>query len=192
MNFLIDAKKLINKNNKNQLVSVKMIIIHNNKTIVCRGIFKEANINLKADINFIENEKYELIVSIVILGKQIFKEKYSFIYKTSLEDIIRDEHISLKIKNSNKENSIKQFYNLTCETNKNYNLKINPLAIIRKETENRITIFFNDNIYILKGKLMQIINKIYCNNEFKGDIYKYSKLEDINLLILKGCIICYE
>ena len=39
---------------------------------------------------------------------------------------------------------------------------------------------------------MEIVDKIYYNNNFMEDIDKYKKLKDINSLILKGCIICYE
>lgn len=192
MNILIDAKKMINDSEKKQLISVKMIIIQNKKTIEYRGIFKDTIMNLKTGINFIENMKYDFVISIVILGKQIVKEKYSFIYKKDLKEIVIGRDISLRFIDGKKENNIKQIQNLTYETYKNYNFKINPLAIVRKETENKVTIFFNDNVYILKGNLMHIINKIYSNNEFKEDIYIYEKLKDINSLISKGCIICYE
>lgn len=89
-------------------------------------------------------------------------------------------------------NNLKPITNLTYKTYRNYNFKINPLAIIRRENENCKTIFFNDNLYILRGKLMEIVDKIYCNKNFMEDICKYKKLKDINLLVLKGCIICYE
>ena len=65
-------------------------------------------------------------------------------------------------------------------------------AMYRKDKDDLSTVFLNDNIYILKGNLMKIVEKIYCNSEFKKLIDKNKELDNINLLILKGCLICYE
>lgn len=192
MNIVLDIKKILNNNEKNQLISIKMVIVQNKTSIECKGFFKDANIKIETGINFIENEKYDIIISIVILGKQIYKEKYSFVYKKNLEYSTKDKLIDFKITDNSTKNNIKPITNLTYKTYRNYNFRINPLAIVRKENENCKTIFFNNNVYILRGKLMEIVDKIYYNNNFMEDIDKYKKFKDINLLILKGCIVCYE
>ncbi|MBR3249624.1 MAG: hypothetical protein IKF83_02875 [Clostridia bacterium] len=192
MNIILNLDNLLKSDETNQLISVKILITHNKISSEYKGIFKSTDINLKTDIEFAENEKYSIVFSIVILGKQIVKEKYSFVYKENLSYQIKDGKINLKIMNKNMENSIKPIFNITYRTYNNYNFKINPLAIIRKEDDNKETIFFSDNVYIIRDKLMEIINKIHYNNKFKEDIEKYKKIESINLLISKGCIICYE
>ena len=136
--------------------------------------------------------KYDMIISMVILGKQIYKSKYSFVYKKNLRYLTKDKLIDFKITDNGLKNNLKPITNLTYKTYRNYNFKINPLAVFREENENCKTIFFNDNVYIIIGKLREIVDKIYCNKKFLEDIDKYKKLEDINLLVFKGCIICYE
>ena len=192
MNMVLDIKKILTCNKQNQLVSVKIIMIQNKTSIECKAFFKDTNIRVETGINFIENERYDMIISIVILGKQIYKEKCSFIYKKSLVYSTSDKLIDFRITDNSAKNNIELITNLTYQTYRNYNFKINPLAVVREENENCKTIFLNDNIYILRGKLMEIVDKIYCNSKFMEDINKYKKLNDINLLILKGCIICYE
>lgn len=192
MNIVLDIKKLLNDNEKKQLISTKMIIVHKKNSIECKGFFKDSNIKIETGINFIENEKYDVIISIVILGKQVYKGKMSFVYKKNSEQLIKDELIDFKITKNTSNNKINQITNLNYKTYKNYNFKINPLAILRKEDENTVTIFFNDNVYILRGNLMKIVYEIYCNNKFEEDIDKYEKIKDIQALILKGCIVCYE
>ena len=192
MNIVLDIKEILNNDEKNQLISIKMIIVQNKTSIECKGFFKDTNIKIETGIDFIENEKYDMIIGIVILGKQIYKEKYSFVYKKKIEYSTKDRLIDFKIMDNTTKNNIKPITDLNYKTYRNYNFKINPLAIVRKENENCKTIFFNDNVYILRGKLMEIVDKIYCNNKFIEDIDKYKKLKDINSVILKGCIVCYE
>ena len=142
MNIVLDIKKMLNNDEKNQLISIKMIIVQNKTSIECKGFFKDANIKIETGINFIENEKYNMIISIVILGKQIYKERHFFIYKKNLEYSTKDKLIDFKVIDNSTNNNIKPITNLTYKTYRNYNFKINPLAIIRKENENCKTIFF--------------------------------------------------
>ena len=99
--------------------------------------------------------------------------------------------IKIKIIKEEKENNIYEIKKISPNTYKKYKYIINPLAIVREEDERCITIFINSNVYILKGKLAEIVKNI--NNEtFVKKIKEFDKLNEINLLILKGCIICYE
>ena len=189
--YYINSKNLINKNIKNQLLSVKITIIHNNTSSEYKGIFKSEIIELNTDVLFIENEKYSFIISIVALGKQILKEKYDFIYKNE-EFLIQDEQINIKITNNNMRNEIKRINKVSLHNYCEYNYRINPLAIVRQESSNTITIFLNGNIYIIKGILMKIVNEIVHIKNFNKLIEENNKLRDIDILISKGCIICYE
>ncbi len=192
MNIVLDIKEILNNIERDQLISVKIVIVQNKNSIEFKGIFKGENISIETEIDFIENEKYDMIISMVILGKQIYKSKYSFVYKKNLRYLTKDKLIDFKITDNGLKNNLKPITNLTYKTYRNYNFKINPLAVFREENENCKTIFFNDNVYIIIGKLREIVDKIYCNKKFLEDIDKYKKLEDINLLVFKGCIICYE
>lgn len=189
MNILINLKK---NNIQNQLFSVKVILIQNKRIREYRNIFDTTNVIIKTGIEFIENEKYDFIISVVCLGKQIIKEKYTFIYKKNTMKFINDEYIDIEVRDDNETNNIVPVMHLTYESYKNYNYKINPVAMYRKDKDDLSTVFLNDNIYILKGNLMKIVEKIYCNSEFKKLIDKNKELDNINLLILKGCLICYE
>ena len=192
MNIVLDIKEILNNIERDQLISVKIVIVQNKNSIEFKGIFKGEKISIETEIDFIENEKYDMIISMVILGKQIYKSKYSFVYKKNLRYLTKDKLIDFKITDNGLNNNLKPITNLTYKTYRNYNFKINPLAVFREENENCKTIFFNDNVYIIIGKLREIVDKIYCNKRFLEDIDKYKKLEDINLLVFKGCIICYE
>lgn len=191
MNVLIDLKKISNEKIKNQLISVRIVLIHNDICSEYRGIFKNSEIIFETDINFIKNEKYSIIISLVALGKQIMKGKYTFVY-TNEGFQLKEEQINIKISNNKKNNEIKKINRVTLNNYCEYNYRINPLAIVRQENNEKITIFLNGNIYILKGALMKIINKIVHINSLNEIIEESNRIKDIDLLISKGCIICYE
>lgn len=191
MNVLIDLKKISNEKIKNQLISVRIVLIHNDICSEYRGIFKNSEIIFETDINFIKNEKYSIIISLVALGKQIMKGKYTFVY-TNEGFLLKEEQINIKISNNKKNNEIKRINRVTLNNYCEYNYRINPLAIVRQENNEKITIFLNGNIYILKGALMKIINKIVHINSLNEIIEESNRIKDIDLLISKGCIICYE
>ena len=143
-------------------------------------------------MDFIQNAKYEFIISLAVLGKQIIKEKYSFIYKTDKEYQLCDGKISLKITNDKMDNKIKIINEINADSFHKYEYKINPLAVVRQENNDKMTIFLNGNIYILKGSLMKLCKEILQGEKYKQNVIKSDKIEDIILLISKGCIICYE
>lgn len=192
MNILINLKKLINKELKNQLISTQITIIHNYDSLEYKGIFKDAIIVLNTNVDFVQNEKYEFIISLAVLGNQIIKEKYSFIYKTDEEYQLCDDKISLKITKNNIDNKIKIVNEISADSFQNYEYRINPLAVVRQEDNEKMTIYLNGNVYILKGSLMKAIKAILQGEKFKESVIKSDKIEDIILLISKGCIICYE
>lgn len=193
MYIRIDLKDIIKEKQINQVNSIRLNLIEKNKKIEYKGIFIDNIAIIKTDINFIEDEKYRIIISIVNNGKQIYKEKIEFIYKANTVFIIPDKMIKIKIiKNEKeKENNIYEIKKISQNTYKKYKYIINPLAIVREEDEKSITIFINNNVYILKGKLAEIFKNIN-NKTFVKKIREFDKLNEINLLILKGCIICYE
>lgn len=192
MNILINLKKLIDKKLENQLISTKITITHNDDSSEYKGIFKNTIIVLNTNIVFVQNEKYEFIISLAVLGKQIIKEKYSFIYEVDEEYQLLENKISLKITKDNIDNKIKIINEIGADSFQKYEYRINPLAVIRQEDNDKITIFLNGNVYILKGALMKAVKAILQEEEYKESIIKSNKIEDINLLISKGCIICYE
>ncbi len=192
MNILINLKKAINKELENQLISTKITITHNDDFSEYKGIFKDANIVLNTNVDFVQNEKYELIISLAVLGKQIIKEKYSFIYKTDKEYQLCEDKISLKITKDNMDNKIKIINEINADNFQKYEYRINPLAVVRQEDNDKMTIFLNGNVYILKGSLMNAVKEILQEKNYKESVIKSDKIEDIILLISKGCIICYE
>lgn len=191
MYIRIDIKDIIKEKRTNQVNSIRLSLIMENEIIEYKGVFIDNVAIIKVDINFIENKKYRIIISIVNNGKQVYKGKIEFIYKVNMVFITQDKMIKIKIIKEEKENNIYEIKKISPNTYKKYKYIINPLAIVREEDEKCITIFINSNVYILKGKLAEIVKNI--NNEtFVKKIKEFDKLNEINLLILKGCIICYE
>jgi len=191
MYIRIDIKDIIKEKRTNQVNSIRLSLIMENEIIEYKGVFIENIAIIKVDTNFIENKKYRIIISIVNNGKQVYKGKIEFIYKANMVFITQDKMIKIKIIKEEKENNIYEIKKISPNTYKKYKYIINPLAIVREEDERCITIFINSNVYILKGKLAEIVKNI--NNEtFVKKIKEFDKLNEINLLILKGCIICYE
>ena len=191
MYIRIDIKDIIKEKRTNQVNSIRLSLIMENEIIEYKGVFIDNVAIIKVDINFIENKKYRIIISIVNNGKQVYKGKIEFIYKVNMVFITQDKMIKIKIIKEEKENNIYEIKKISPNTYKKYKYVINPLAIVREEDEKCITIFINSNVYILKGKLAEIVKNI--NNEtFVKKIKEFDKLNEINLLILKGCIICYE
>ena len=191
MYIRIDIKDIIKEKRTNQVNSIRLSLIMENEIIEYKGVFIENIAIIKVDTNFIENKKYRIIISIVNSGKQVYKGKIEFIYKANMVFITQDKMIKIKIIKEEKENNIYEIKKISPNTYKKYKYIINPLAIVREEDERCITIFINSNVYILKGKLAEIVKNI--NNEtFVKKIKEFDKLNEINLLILKGCIICYE
>lgn len=191
MYIRIDIKDIIKEKRTNQVNSIRLSLIMENEIIEYKGVFIDNVAIIKVDINFIENKKYRIIISIVNNGKQVHKGKIEFIYKANMVFITQDKMIKIKIIKEEKENNIYEIKKISPNTYKKYKYVINPLAIVREEDEKCITIFINSNVYILKGKLAEIVKNI--NNEtFVKKIKEFDKLNEINLLILKGCIICYE
>lgn len=191
MYIRIDIKDIIKEKRTNQVNSIRLSLIMENEIIEYKGVFIENIAIIKVYTNFIENKKYRIIISIVNNGKQVYKGKIEFIYKANMVFITQDKMIKIKIIKEEKENNIYEIKKISPNTYKKYKYIINPLAIVREEDERCITIFINSNVYILKGKLAEIVKNI--NNEtFVKKIKEFDKLNEINLLILKGCIICYE
>lgn len=191
MYIRIDIKDIIKEKRTNQVNSIRLSLIMENEIIEYKGVFIDNVAIIKVDINFIEYKKYRIIISIVNNGKQVYKGKIEFIYKANMVFITQDKMIKIKIIKEEKENNIYEIKKISPNTYKKYKYVINPLAIVREEDEKCITIFINSNVYILKGKLAEIVKNI--NNEtFVKKIKEFDKLNEINLLILKGCIICYE
>ena len=168
-----------------------MRIIYKEKVFEYKGLFRKTTMYFEFDYDFIENEKYVVIISIISKGKQILKEKDSFCYRTN-DWLINNNYFRIKNNYEFESNEIKKVISLNYKNYKKYCYSINPLAIYRKENNDCVILYFNNNIYKVKGIASEIISNIYNKKSFKEYIDKYEKLSIINTLISKDCVICYE
>lgn len=118
-------------------------------------------------------------------GKQILKKFKEFTYENYDEYII-DENI--KISNKINKKIIKKV-NLINDGNKNnIEISINPLVAYRIENNGKMSLYNNGGILLLKNELSNIVQKI-INNKY---IICSKDIENINILLLKGCLVAYE
>jgi hypothetical protein len=98
-----------------------------------------------------------------------------------------DDNVTIVNNIKNNEIKIKKII-----SNYNYNFDINPLASFREEN-NLISVFTNGNIYLLKGNLKKIFLAIMDKISFDKITLKEDEIiKGLELLILKGCVVCYE
>lgn len=181
MNLKIELDKNICLSQK--VVSVLIKIIGENINIY-KDIVDSSNINI--NIDKLENNKdYKMLASVVMDGKQILKKFKEFTYENYDEYII-DENI--KICNETSDKSVKRV-SLINEENKNkLNISVNPLVAYRIESNGKISLYNNGGILLLKNELSNIVQNI-INNKY---IICSEDIENLNILLLKGCLIAYE
>lgn len=187
MNIEINLNNaIINKSFLNQLYSVKIKIIHEKDIYEIKGIFNETKINIKTNILFENNQKYTIIVSVVSLGIQISKRKYTFIYHKD-DQYKLDNNCS--IINNDKTNKIDIINSVSDKNYSTLRYKVNPLCAFRDE-ENKFSIYLNGNIYLISGNLLNMFKNMLELKEFSN--ITNEQISNINTLIKKGCIIAYE
>lgn len=181
MNLKIELDKNICLSQK--VVSVLIKIIGENINIY-KDIVDSSNLNI--NIDKLENNKdYKMLASVVMDGKQILKKFKEFTYENYDEYII-DENI--KICNETSDKSVKRV-SLINEDNKNkINISVNPLVAYRFESNGKISLYNNGGILLLKKELSNIVQNI-INNKY---IICSEDIENLNILLLKGCLIAYE
>ncbi len=175
----------LNLNNRQKnIFSVRIKIISKNNIQVIEELLKTNELFI--DYSFLNLEKYTLIISVVQLGKQLFKKKYTFTYH-ECEEYRLDENVAITCGNGfhiipkNKKNA-----------STNDKLDINPIIIYRNEGK-KTSVYVNGNILLLKGNLKKIFTNIKNRKNLKGLHLSNKELENyLNILVEKGCIICYE
>lgn len=181
MNLKIDLDK--NVCLTQNLVSLIVKIIGKDINIY-KNIVDSSNININID-KLENNKEYKILVSVVMDGKQILKKFKEFTYENYDEYII-DENI--KISNKINKKIIKKV-NLINDGNKNnIEISINPLVAYRIENNGKMSLYNNGGILLLKNELSNIVQKI-INNKY---IICSKDIENINILLLKGCLVAYE
>lgn len=152
--------------------------------IIYKNIVDSSNINI--NIDKLENNKdYKILVSVVMDGKQILKKFKEFTYENYDEYII-DENI--KICNETSDKTIKRVCLLNDENKNKFNISVNPLIAYRIESGRKISLYNNGGILLLKNELSNIVQKIVDNKY----IICSKDIENLNILLLKGCLIAYE
>lgn len=175
---------LENFNLSNNICSVKVKVINDDNIFETIKMFDSSTIAL--DIEFKNDCDYIVIISVAQFGRQVLKRKYSFNYHICDEYKLDD---NVTIVNNIKSNEIKIKKIIS---NYNYNFDINPLASFREEN-NLISVFANGNIYLLKGNLKKIFLDIVDKISFDKITLKEDEIiKGLELLILKGCVVCYE
>lgn len=181
MNLKIDLDK--NVCLTQNLVSLIVKIIGKDINIY-KNIVDSSNININID-KLENNKEYKILVSVVMDGKQILKKFKEFTYENYDEYII-DEN--MKISNKINKKIIKKV-NLINDGNKNnIEISINPLVAYRIENNGKMSLYNNGGILLLKNELSNIVQKI-INNKY---IICSKDIENINILLLKGCLVAYE
>lgn len=177
----IDLSKLKISNN---VYSVRIKIVSGDKIQEITNLYNNRIINY--DYTFKDSTDYIVVISVAQFGKQIYKKKYSFTYH-SCDKYILDDNIT--IINGLKNNNIS---NKMIISDLNYNFDINPLASYRNEGS-KLSVFVNGNIYLLKGNLKKIFMAIKKGESLTEiGISEDNIIKELELLILKGCVICYE
>ena len=171
---------LENFNLSNNICSVKVKVINDDNIFETIKMFDSSTIAL--DIEFKNDCDYIVIISVAQFGRQVLKRKYSFKYHICDEYKLDD---NVTIVNNIKSNEIKIKKIIS---NYNYNFDINPLASFREEN-NLISVFANGNIYLLKKIFLDIVDKISFD---KITLKEDEIIKGLELLILKGCVVCYE
>ncbi len=181
MNLKIELDKNICLSQKVLSVLVKII----GKDInIYKNIVDSGNININID-KLANNKDYKIIVSVVMGGKQILKRFREFTYEDYDEYII-DENIKISNKINNK--TIKRVSLIDNENINNLNIVANPLIAYRLESNCKMSIYNNGGILLLKNELSNIMQNI-INNKY---IICSKDIENLNILLLKGCLIAYE
>ena len=181
MNLKIDLDK--NVCLTQNLVSLIVKIIGKDINIY-KNIVDSSNININID-KLENNKEYKILVSVVMDGKQILKKFKEFTYENYDEYII-DENI--KISNKINKKIIKKV-NLINDGNKNnIEISINPLVAYRIENTGKMSLYNIGGRLLLKNELSNIVQKI-INNKY---IICSKDIENINILLLKGCLVAYE
>lgn len=151
---------------------------------IYKNIVDSSNININID-NLENNQEYKILVSVVMEGKQILKKFKEFTYENYDEYII-DENI--KINNKISEEIIKKVNLINDENKNNIKISINPLVAYRIETNGKVSLYNNGGILLLKNELSNVVQEI-INNKY---IICSKDIENINILLLKGCLVAYE
>ncbi len=151
---------------------------------IYKNIVDSSNININID-KLENNREYKILISVVMDGKQILKKFKEFTYE-NYDEYIVDENI--KISNIINTKSIKKVSLITDENKNKLNISINPLVGYRMESKRKISLYNNGGILLLKNDLSNIVRKI-INNKY---IINSKDIENLNLLLLKGCLVVYE
>lgn len=181
MNLKIDLEERICLNQNIAFLTVKII---GEKINIYKSIVMTDNINVNIDeLEVMKN--YKLIVSVVIAGKQVFKKFKEFTYK-SYDEYIIDSNIKI---NRQLNNNILEKISLINKNHlKNICISINPLIAYRKESNGKISIHSNGGILLLREKLSDMFKEIIDNKY----IINVNDVDNLNILLLKGCLIAYE
>lgn len=108
-----------------------------------------------------------------------------FTYKDYDEYII-DNNIRIgKQKNSN---FLERVSLINKKNIKNIDVSLNPLIAYREENKKKISIYNNGSVLLLKGDLFDILKKIIDNKY----VINAKDIDNLNILLLKGCLIAYE
>lgn len=176
---------LQNINLCNDIFSVRIKIVNNERVEVFNYLFKEHIINI--DYPFESNRPYILIISIMQYGKQIIKNKYTFIYSKC--DKYIDNNVILELANNNLNNYL---IKKNIIRNINQKMSVNPIIMLREEDEDTISVYNNGNILLLKGNLRKLLLCIRNAERIEENIDGNLLLDNLNTLLLKGCIVSYE
>ena len=150
---------------------------------IYKDIVNSNNININIG-NLKNSNDYKMIVSVVMDGKQLLKKFKEFTYENYDEYTI-DKNIKISKKYSNI--MIKRV-SLINDENKSIKIAVNPLIAYRIESGGTISLYNNGGVLLLKNELSSIVQKI-INNKY---IIHSKDIENLNILLLKGCLIAYE
>ncbi len=183
------TNQIIKKIFYNQLYSVKIKIIYEGEIYTFNGIFDEINVNLKTDISFRDNQTYQIIISVVSLGIQILKRKYTFIYHKNNKYKLDEDCSIIDESKTNQINIIDSLADKNCFELK---YRVNPLCAFRDEKD-KVSIYLNGNVYLISGNLLNIFKNVLELNELNLiQIDNKKMINNLNILIKKGFIIAYE
>lgn len=151
---------------------------------IYKDIVNSNNININIG-NLKNSNDYKMIVNVVMNGKQLLKKFEEFTYENCDEYTI-DKNIKISKKYSNIK--IKRVSLINDENKSNLKIAVNPLIAYRMESNGTISLYNNGGLLLLKNELSNIVKKI-INNKY---IINSKDIENLNILLLKGCLIAYE